>query len=228
MTVVVMVLLPGVIALGLWQLDRGAQKRVLETAYLNKLTALPLPVAEAPLDEAFQRVVLHGEFIEQIFLVDNQVVEGVIGYWVVQGFVDKAGTKYLVNRGFVPASTSRSELPDVSAPAGMVKVIGVVWPFTGLIPVLDEDAWQPGWPKRVQRLDVARMANKTGAKAVELRLEPGQPGVTIAAPFATVLSDAQHKGYAATWFGLAVALVLSYAIFGFKSGATQLLPKDNN
>ena len=97
-----------------------------------------------------------------------------------------------------------------------VEVIGAVWPFTGLVPLLDDDAWQGGWPKRVQRLDVERMAVAIEGSAVEIRLEPGQPGVVVAAPFAAVLSDAMHRGYAVTWFGLALALVGCYVFFGLK------------
>lgn len=216
MTMVVAVLLPCIVSLGFWQLDRGATKRGLEMAYLDKLTTLPVRPADDDLVENFQRVVLKGQFMRQVFLVDNQVSGGVTGYWVVQTFADELGANFLVNRGFTPGTSSRKVLPTIDTPAGKVNVIGAVWPDTGLIPVLDEDKWEEGWPKRVQRLDIGRMSAYVSAKKVEIRLEPGQPGVAIAAPFASLLSDAKHLGYAATWFGLAAALCVSFIVFGFK------------
>jgi len=38
--------------------------------------------------------------------------------------------------------------------------------------------------------------------------------VLVAAPFAQKLSDLKHRGYALTWFGLALALFISYLVFG--------------
>ena len=142
-------------------------------------------------------------------------------FWLLQGFADASGRRLIVNRGFLAATARRDKLPAFSVPAGTVTLVGVVWPFTGLIPVLDDDVWPESWPKRVQRLDVARMAQTLGAEAFEVRLEPGQPGVGQAAPFAKVLSDATHMGYAATWFGLALALTVGYLAFGFKQGANS-------
>lgn len=215
MNLFVAIFVPLTIALGLWQLDRGAQKRALEMAYLTKLTELPVEPSPQALAEPFQRIRLQGEYQPAYFLVDNQVSRGQIGYWVVQLFVADART-YLINRGFTPGADSRATLPTVTAPEGEQSIVGVVWPFTGLIPVYDENVWSEDWPKRVQRLDVQRMAEVSGAAPVELRLEADQAGVLRAAPFAKVLSDAKHLGYAATWFGLCAALIMLYAYFTWR------------
>jgi len=221
MTLFTLVLLPTVVSLGFWQLSRGAEKRAMEMDYLAQLTALPVAAAALGHPGRFQRVKLNGWFGDEVFLVDNQIHQGRTGYWIVQVFDDQSGTRFLVNRGFVQAPQLRSELPQIVVPAGQVEVIGTVWPFTGLIPVLDDDVWPAAWPKRVQRLDVQRMAASVDALPHEIRLEPGQPGVQQAAPFAAVLSDAKHLGYAATWFGLAIALATGFIIFGVKNAAPQ-------
>ena len=57
-------------------------------------------------------------------------------------------------------------------PPGHVTVVGTVWPDTGLPPLVGADVWDAGWPKRVQRLGVQRMAELTGAAPLEIRLEP--------------------------------------------------------
>ena len=147
MTLLVGILLPTVISLGLWQVSRGAQKRAMETDYLEQLTALPVMAGDLQLDRDFQRVRLRGEYMPQVFLVDNQIADGQVGYWLVQGFADTSGRTFLVNRGHVVAPESRDVLPTIDTPAGEVQLVGAIWPFTGLVPVLDEDVWADGWPK---------------------------------------------------------------------------------
>lgn len=221
MTIFVLVFLPLVIGLGFWQLERGAEKRQMEFQYMSKITELPVAPEESDLGTPFQRLRLSGSYGDEIFLVDNQVSEGRTGYWIVQLFIERSGSRFLVNRGFIAGLSVRTELPHVATPSEPVTLTGVVWPFTGLIPVLDDDVWPDLWPRRVQRLDIVRMASLVDASPVEVRLEAGQPGVASAAPFASVLSDGKHRGYAATWFGLAAALLVLFLIFGVKRAREQ-------
>ncbi|MEE4281012.1 MAG: SURF1 family protein [Pseudomonadales bacterium] len=217
MTLFVVILLPTVLTLGAWQLSRGAEKRALESDYLDRLTSLPVRAAEFDPNVRFQRVKLSGELQPQVFLVDNQILNGKTGYWVLQLFIETQGRRFIVNRGFLAAQARRDQLPEVPLLPGRVELLGVAWPYTGLIPVLDDDPWPDTWPKRVQRLDIKRMAQVLSAEPVEVRLEPGQSGVLQAAPFAQVLSDAKHRGYAATWFGLAITLLIGYVFLGIRN-----------
>ena len=95
-------------------------------------------------------------------------------------------------------------------------MVATVWPDLGQIPILADIPWGEQWPKQIQRLEIDRMAQLVDAYPVELRLEGGQPGVLAAAPFAQVFSDVTHKGYALTWFGLSITLILGFVIYGFK------------
>ncbi len=225
MTALVVMVLPIFLSLGYWQLSRAAEKRSMEVDYLAQLTALPVRPENGALSQRFKRIRLQGRFTDQAFLVDNQIASGRVGYWLIQAFDEVGGRRLLLNRGFVEAPASRADLPEVNKPQGQLRLIGAVWPFTGLVPVLDDDAWPQGWPKRVQRLDVIRMAALVEAESVEIRLEPGQPGVERAAPFAQLLNDARHRGYAATWFALGFTLVVLYLIYGFKNRPTKPDPQ---
>ena len=98
MTFAVALLLPAVVALGNWQLARGAEKRAMETDYLAKLAAIASSPTELAAQPRFQRVRLQGHFVEQAFLVDNQVVKGRPGYWLVQVFNDVSNQRLLLNR----------------------------------------------------------------------------------------------------------------------------------
>lgn len=214
MTALFLIMMPILLLLGNWQVERGEQKRSLENQYLAKLTELPVRPSPESLSQPFQALRLVGRYHPEIFLLDNQVSKGTVGFWVYQVFEDQLQGNLLINRGFV-ASTGRDSLPDVQAPAAEITVIATVWPDVGLIPAWGEQTWSSDWPKVVQRSNISRMAEVAAVWPVELRLEPGQPSVLEPAPFASRLSDDKHRGYAATWFGLATVLLLGYLYLGW-------------
>lgn len=216
MTAFVSLLLPVVLILGIWQLQRAQEKRAYEEAYLDAMAGMPVaPRAELA---DFQRVGLEGRFEPgRDFLVDNQTHRGAVGYGVVSSFLTDDGRRWLVNRGFLAGGTRRDRLPAVVSPAGPVRVTAVVWPELGMMPIFGEDTWIEGWPKRIQRLDVGRMALALdNGVAREIRLEAGQPGVLEPPLLALNMPAEKHLGYAVQWFGLAFALGLGYLIFGFR------------
>jgi cytochrome oxidase assembly protein ShyY1 len=218
MTLLVAVSLPCLIGLGVWQLERAAQKHDYEALYFERMAAAPVPMPESLADIGFRRVVLTGTFdAEWHFLVDNQVHQGRPGYWVISAFRANDGRVWLVNRGWTAAPPRREALPGLITPADPVRITGVVWPDMGLVPLLGEDPWPSSWPKRVQRVDPERMAGTIGAAApVEIRLEADQPGALVPAAAAHDFRAARHEGYAVQWFGLAGVLVIGYIIHGFR------------
>lgn len=218
MTVFTVLMLPVVVSLGIWQLQRAALKHGYEERYFDRMAEAPRPMPRDLDDVEFLRVSLRGVYDPtRYFLVDNQIHQGRPGYWVVALFRTDDGRMWLVNRGWVPAPSLREDLPTVTIPVEPVRITGVLWPDTGLVPLLAEDPWGPEWPKRVQRLDVARMASTSGATApVEVRLESTAPGVLVAAALGHDFKAQTHEGYAAQWFGLGAVLVVGYIVFGFR------------
>lgn len=232
MTVFALALLPVLCGLGLWQLERAAEKRDYQRRYFDRVGMLaqapPARLGEAASDgaaadgSAFMRVRLRGRYEPgQHYLVDNRPRRGEPGYWAVTRFRAEDGRVFLVNRGWLAAPPRREQLPPVPTPRGPVTITGVIWPDTGLTPLLAPDPWPADWPRRVQQLDVARMAAQGDAVVpVEVRLENGQPGVFEPAPLDMTFAPERHQGYAVQWFGLAAVLVLGYVIFGFRRSET--------
>ena len=226
MTGFFLVMMPLLIALGNWQVQRGDDKRQLENQYLAKLTELPQIPTPKTLSQPFQALRLAGRYHPEMFMVDNQVLDGKTGYWVYQVFEDVNVGRVLINRGFV-ASSDRQRLPEVPTPHGDLRLTATVWPQLGLIPAWGSQEWALDWPKRVQRANVMRMSATSGTWPAELRLEPGQTSVLQPAPFASRLSDEKHRGYAATWFGLASVLLLGYLYLGFTQSEKPTRPREN-
>lgn len=219
MSILALGLAPVVFALGVWQLSRAEEKRVLIEDRYARMGALP--VSESELDAAppFTRVRLEGGFDpDRIFFLDNQIIDGETGYAVLHVYESRHGARYLVNRGWVAAPGNRDELPDVGVPVAPV-ITALVWPFTGLQPIFEADPWGEGWPKRVQRLELDRMAGVAAvAVAAELRLEAGQPGALTPLPDATTLNPGKNTGYAAQWFGIGTVLLAGWVVFGISQG----------
>jgi surfeit locus 1 family protein len=218
MTACVMALLPLVISLGFWQLHRAEQKQDYQQVFMERTSAQATVPPVDLHDVAFKRVRLIGRFEpRRYFLVDNQIHAGQPGYWVVASFLAADGRRWLVNRGWIVAPRTRDVLPEVPIPLGSVEAIGAFWPDTGLVPLLAPNDWGSAWPKRVQRLNVARMAGLLeNAAPQEIRLEPGQPGMLTELSTRTGFDGNRHRGYAAQWFGLAVVLLVGYGVFGFR------------
>lgn len=218
MTLFVLVMLPLVAALGTWQLQRAAVKGRLEGEFFARLAepARALPAEGVP--EPFARIRMRGAYDPaQHFLLDNQIRNGEVGYWVFSVFRTSDGVGSIVNRGFLPAGDQRASLPRVDAPQGIVEIEAVVWPDLGRTLLLEEDVWPSDWPKRIQSLDLARMAESLGnTRTSEFRLQDAAPGVFAPAPLAFDFKTRMHQGYAAQWYGLGVVLLIGYLCFGFR------------
>jgi surfeit locus 1 family protein len=210
LSIFVLVMFPTVVTLGFWQWHRADEKAVLEEAYFDQLGSQVHEPGENV--ESFSRLVLKGEYGSHQYLVDNQVLQGQVGYWVMQLFIARDGRRYIVNRGWIAASAARSQLPDVETPTGVVEIVVLVWPQMGLPPILSSDDWPEGEKIRVQRRDLDQMAKRSGALPQEMRLEAGSPGVFRAAPSDLEFGRERHIGYAVQWFGLGVVLIVGWIV----------------
>jgi surfeit locus 1 family protein len=214
MTVAVVLLLPLTIALGFWQLQRAAEKRALEEARLASYGTLPLDERRLGGSDDYSRFRLRGRFdTGRQFFVDNHSRHGTSGYLVVTPFETVGGQRLFVNRGWVAAPQSRATLPIVVAPSDAVSIEVTRWRTGG--PTGSNDEWTRGWPKRVQNIDLPRMAEAVGgAVPIEFRLDDGQPGSLEQIVVGEEMTPARHTAYAAQWFGMAVALLVAFIVFG--------------
>lgn len=226
MTLFVVLMLPLVLSLGVWQLDRASYKQGLQDAYFDKLGALPVALGDgASAPQPFTRVRLRGEYGSMRLLLDNQIDDGETGYWVYAPFT-AGGATWLINRGWVEAPRLRSDLPVVDGlPTGEVSIVALAWPDTGMLPLFGEEAVRRinDGVVRMQRLDIAALEALLDLSITgkELRLENGQPGVLKPAPQTIGFGVERHQGYAFQWFGLALALITLYYFYGRKNGKQE-------
>lgn len=218
MTVFFLCMLPTLIALGNWQLDRARYKESLEQEFFDRLAQASSPPPASGDGEAFRRVRLTGIYHPQEYvLIDSQTHEGRVGYIVMNRFDTSDGRRFIVNRGWVEAPSDRSILPLVDVPRDIVTVDGVVWPELGELPLQNRVDVPDGWPKRIPDGAFDRLrALVPEAADYEVRLDMGQPGVFVPAPQAYDFKAVMHRGYATQWFGLALILSISYIVYGLR------------
>ena len=220
-TLATLALLPLMIGLGLWQLDRAAQKQRLQAEYDRRQqepAVQLLSVLEHPEALRFRRVVARGRYEPQHqILIDNRVHQGQAGYHVLTPLrLGEGPVRVLVNRGWVPLGQDRAVLPVLETPRGMVEVTGLAAvPHTqgfrlgGAKP--SGEGWQTVW--QYIDLDVYRSSVAFPVQPVVVLLDPENPHAGYVRQWARLDAGiATHQGYAFQWFSLAAALAGIYIL----------------
>lgn len=204
------------LALGSWQLGRGAEKAALR-ARLEQLAREPaINVSGRELDASdveLRRVEARGVFEPRLMvLIDNRTVHGVPGYHVVMPLKLAGGDRrVLVNRGWIAGTGDRTRLPVVKTPQGPVVVKGLaVVPGRRFLElsghVVEGNVWQ--------NLTLERYR-----EAVPIAIQPfviqqereGAPDDGLAREWAPPdLGVDRHYGYAFQWFALSAAILGFY------------------
>ncbi|MDN7140878.1 SURF1 family protein [Pseudomonas sp. JQ170] len=218
-TLVVLMLLPGLIALGCWQLGRAEQKRALLASYAERQASEPLGVAQLSQlpDPAYRRVHLFGHFDPQhSLLLDNRMREGKVGVELLQPFLDQAsGLWLLVNRGWLPWPDRRNPV-QFNTPEQTLSLDAWVYVAPGATFQLHADPEGGTWPRLLTAIDAGHLWSQLSREGFvhELRLEPGPASYRLDWPV-VAMGPEKHLGYAVQWFALALALVLLYLYFGW-------------
>ena len=209
--------------LGVWQLDRAAQKVAVQ-ARIEARRTLPVlsnvelaPTAPAAADQVERRAALRGRWLaDRTVFLDNRQMAGKPGFYVVTPLqLDGRSEAVLVQRGWVPRNfADRTALQPVPSPPGSVAVSGVIAPP----PVrLYEFEGASSGPIR-QNLDLGAYAHELSTPLLPLSLmqsdEPGAVPDGLRRDWPKPALDVQkHYGYAFQWFALAALMAGLYVWF---------------
>jgi len=218
-TLATLVLLPLLVWLGVWQLQRADWKQGLVDANAARaglpeasLQAL-LPVTAA---DQYRPVGLTGRYdLDHQLLLDNRTWQGHPGYEVLTPLLPSAGgTAVLVNRGWVPAQPDRSILPELPGVADEVRVRATIkLPPERIFRLADVEEAQAGWPRVVQQPEIAQLERVLGYPLLPVLLlldkDADHGFLRDWKPVYGVTPD-KHRAYAMQWFTLALVLVVIY------------------
>lgn len=219
------------LSLGTWQLKRLAWKNDLVetiTSRLSKPRQLLLPSAEwGSVDLAainYQVVEAEGRFNQgdEVHLyaqvAQNKAKYSGTGYWIVAPFYLESGAVILVNKGFVPEKYKDPKARPWKPFAGIQKIIGIIKTDQGVNYFTPEN----DLPKNIW------FTRNVAAISSHLKLKQAAPFMialtkslnsdALPQPREAKISIANnHKGYAITWFGLALTLIAVFFAFSLRS-----------
>ena len=225
-TVGFLLLLPVLLRLGVWQLDRADEKRSLISALEQKADVEPVRLSEAlELETAdMTRVISKGKPVPEVTLVtDNQTRDGRLGYevyglWQPQGYE----TPILVSRGWLPRKDFYEKVPEV--PIFKADTIeGSLYFSKGANPVVANNAvWQEYdnvW--LLGQFDFETLAEKVMQMGYDsapfiIRMQPDTESEFVRQWPLVASPPEKHIAYAIQWFAMAFALVMLFIILNLK------------
>ncbi len=214
------IVLPALVGLGYWQMERAAAKQALvERRAASELTA-PLQLRRDTVlgvEDRYRPALVRGSYVPgQQWLLDNRVYLGQPGYHVFSAFRIEGEVRpsLLVNRGWVAVGASREFLPTLPLPEQPVTLSGRLDSPASVGLVLGEVPLSSVADKvLVQSLDIAALgaARDMDLQRYALVIDEGQPG-GLQYDWSPIpaMGPEKHLGYAVQWFGLAVALLIIY------------------
>jgi surfeit locus 1 family protein len=223
-TVVSAVLLPMLLSLSWWQLQRADEKAAISAQWQQRQQEPARPLLEIDStqaqDLAYLPVALRGEFVQDhYFLLDNRIHKGKFGYEVLAiMLLADSQRAVLVNRGWIAGDPSRQSLPDIDNIGGQQTVLGHIYVPPGAPYLLGESSPEPGWPKRVQavEMDKLQMAFSTVSPATlfpyTVRIEPNSNNALTVGWQVVNTSPEKHTAYAVQWFAMAAALLILFVL----------------
>ncbi|MDP1534760.1 MAG: SURF1 family protein [Rubrivivax sp.] len=208
--------------LGVWQLDRAAQKTALQQA-LDQRRELPaLTAAELTRDAAtapaqhYRRVVVDGHWLaERTLYLDNRQMNGRVGFYVVTPLRLADDSVVLVQRGWQPRDQlDRSRVNAPPTPVGLVRLVGRVGPAPARL--YEFDAAASGVIR--QNIELTAYAHETALPLRPLTIVQEDAaagtddGLLRQWPRPAAGVDKNH-GYAFQWFALATLILGLYVWF---------------
>jgi len=224
-------LLPVLLMLGMWQLDRSEQKRALlklqEQAVATEMLHLSADIEDKTDALRYRQIEVVGRYdVAHQFLIDNQISGGKAGYYVLTPLVLTGETKaVLVNRGWIPLNQDRSILPDLQINKVQATITGRINHFPSVgIKLAGAEIPTAAWPSVVQVVDSDVLAEKLGYLLFQFQLELDKElpdGFKREWHASTVMLPEQHTAYAIQWFGLALTLTILFIWYSFKNNDAQ-------
>tara|TARA_B100001094_G_C18194660_1_gene809808 strand:- start:4781 stop:5455 length:675 start_codon:yes stop_codon:yes gene_type:complete len=207
------------VKLGLWQLSRAeqAQSRMIQFQKTAQTTQ-PLSLTHAPHD-AGQWVVAQGEvFPEYALLLDNQTLEGRVGYkWLMPFYASRVDLWLLLDLGFISAS-GRDVIPTLPQVERYQQIQGQIYAVSKN-PLNHELKGEPGFPKRIQALDMAALRAVLHRPLVDYILRLDKIGkLNLASLYKpSQIPYTKHLGYAVQWFAMAGVFLILMIIYRRRS-----------
>lgn len=207
------------VKLGFWQLSRAelAHNRMIQFQKTAQTTQA-LSTSHASTD-AGQWVEAQGEvFPEYALLLDNQTLEGHVGYkWLVPFYASRVDLWVLLDLGFISAS-GREMLPSLPQIERHQQIQGQIYAVSKN-PLNHELKGESGFPKRIQAIDMTALRAVLHQPLVDYILRLDKIGkLNLASLYKpSQIPYTKHLGYAVQWFAMAGVFLILMVIYRRRS-----------
>ncbi len=197
------------ISLGLWQLDRAAEKNRLRALFEDDAPYTRV-TADMPVTE-FQRIEAHGRYLGQRqVLIDNMFLDGRPGLYAITAFRYATDQPLLiVNRGWIARPPANAAKPDLSI-AGDTRTIHGRVGFLPRVGIRSREAFQgaDSWPKTANYPSLEDLSRELGEEVLPfvLLLGPDADDGFVRRWQPRDRGPMMHYGYALQWFAMAAAV----------------------
>lgn len=217
-------ILPVLIALGIWQLNRAEEKKAVLILQERSQHAERLILTEKLSGNVeailYKNIRSTGHYdIEHQYLLDNQVHEGKAGYFVLTPFMLTNEKKaVLVNRGWLPLGKTRYDKPDIDIISEERSINGRInrFPSVGL-KLKGAEIPTKTWPSIVQIVDNQVISQQLGYELMPFQIELDKTetdGYIREWRTDSPMPPEKHVAYAVQWFLLAITLTILFVKYG--------------
>jgi surfeit locus 1 family protein len=213
------------VRLGIWQLERLAERRASNATIRARLALDPVPLPSAipdPQAWAYRHVTARGVFdAEREVLLSNRSLEGQPGVHLITPlWIEAIQAAVLVDRGWIPLDSSPREGRARFAVSDAVQVTGIIrlsQPEPSLRFLADPTRAPGGSPVETWRfLHIASMQGQFPYPVLPFYIEATAPTTTSGLPKPDLvidLSDGPHLSYAIQWFAFATISLVGGAFW---------------
>lgn len=205
------IFVPITISLGLWQIERANEKKVIISNYDKLLVSTPIALQKEQPLENWQPIETVGAYQDLVIYEDNAINSGKAGFKVYHLFQNGDGTFIFVHRGFIERNLIKNNLPRIDTPLRKKNIKG-----TALFKQNNT------FVKNIEESDIRIIQEFNTSVLIERfpilkdrYLHPFLFNLDVrdADKFQPIekpvnMTATKHIGYAIQWFGLCAALII--------------------
>ena len=225
-----MFVFPALISLGLWQLDRADEKRLIEDNVNAAGVKSPLDLNEEYKgdlkSEVYRQVIVEGRFDDsRQYLWDNKTHDGRPGFHVLTPLLIRdMNVAVMVNRGWVPMLGRRDVLPEVTVARGVKSIQGVIKDPSNAIQLAESVRTNVvRFPSIIQSFDTDVFSSELNVPVLPIMIELAKNNengyVRNWKPYFGNIE--RHNGYALQWFLMALIVLFLYVKLNTKRSAAK-------
>ena len=205
------IFVPITISLGIWQIERADEKKLIIANYDKLLVSAPVELQKNQTLDNWQPVETTGIYQDLVVYEDNAINSGKAGFKVYHLFQNSDGTLVFIHRGFVERNLIKNNLPEIDIPVGKRTIKGTTLfkqNNTFIKNVEESDS------RIIQEFSASVLIEKFPILKdrylhpflLNLDIRDADKYQSIEKP--VNMSASKHIGYAIQWFGLCAALII--------------------